>query len=185
MPTKRLERLMFVQGGACFFCKSPLAKLDASIEHLFATANGGTNNEENCVACCKSLNAILGNMSLKDKFQVVLNQKGSFNCPNGAGSGANAAVATIVAKAKSVPVPIAPSKVPPDTKTKPDNFTFLVANLTQRGTGRPRTLKTLTSSVAAIFPKGVTEAELAGLIQELRSTGKVSVNEMGKVSYEL
>jgi hypothetical protein len=34
MPTKRLESLMFVQGGNCFFCKSALAKADASIEHL-------------------------------------------------------------------------------------------------------------------------------------------------------
>ena len=74
-------------------------------------------------------------------------------------------------------------KVPAGVKTKPDSLTFLVANLKQRGSGRPRTLKTLTSSVAALFLKSVSETELAHLIQELRSTGKVSVNEVGKVSY--
>ena len=72
---------MFVQGGLCFFCKQPLPKAEASVEHLFASSNGGSNNDENCVACCKSVNALLGSMSLKEKFQVVLNQKGQFKCP--------------------------------------------------------------------------------------------------------
>jgi hypothetical protein len=67
---------MFVQGGNCFFCKSPLPKADASIKHLFASANGGGNNEENCVACCKSLSAILGSVAqgtdgLTDGFMVA------------------------------------------------------------------------------------------------------------------
>src|SRR5665647_3213554 len=84
MPTKPLDRLMFVQGGICFFCKQPLPKAEASVEHLLASANGGGNSDENCVACCKTVNALLGSMSLKEKFQVVLNQKGQFKCPNGA-----------------------------------------------------------------------------------------------------
>ena len=64
---------MFAQGGLCFFCKKPLAKAAASVEHLVASANGGKNNDENCVACCKAINALLGSMSLKEKVQVVLN----------------------------------------------------------------------------------------------------------------
>ena len=86
MPTKPLDRLMFAQGGVCFFCKQPLPKAEASVEHLLASANGGGNSDENCVACCKAVNALLGSMSLKEKFQVVLNQKGQFKCPNRAGS---------------------------------------------------------------------------------------------------
>src|SRR3954471_8737843 len=82
MPTRPLDRLMFAQGGLCFFCKQPLTKADASVEHLMASANGGSNGDENCVACCKAVNALLGSMSLKAKFQVVLNQKGQFKCPN-------------------------------------------------------------------------------------------------------
>jgi len=66
MPTKSLERLMFVQGGLCFFCKQPLSKADASVEHLLASANAGNNHDDNCVACCKSFNALLGSMSLKE-----------------------------------------------------------------------------------------------------------------------
>jgi hypothetical protein len=78
---KQLDRLLFEQGNQCFFCRKPLKPIDASVEHLVASANGGTNGEENCVACCKKLNALLGSKSLKEKMQIVLNQRGSFRCP--------------------------------------------------------------------------------------------------------
>jgi hypothetical protein len=78
---KQLERLLFIQGGDCFFCKKPLSKADASVEHLVASANGGSNAEENCVACCKSLNSLLGSKALKEKLDVFLRQKGDFRCP--------------------------------------------------------------------------------------------------------
>ena len=172
MPTKPLDRLMFVQGGLCFFCKQPLPKAEASVEHLFASAIGGSNNDENCVACCKAVNALLGSMSLKEKFQVLLNQKGQFKCPNAVGA------------AKATLRPGAQPKAPARTKSKPDNFNMVVANLTQRGNSRPRTLKTLTSTVASLFPKGLTEAEVTALVQQLQSTGKISVSE-NKVSYAL
>lgn len=77
---------MFVQGGLCFFCKQPLPRAEASVEHLLAGANGGSSKDENCVACCKSINVLLGSMSLKEKFQVLLNQRGEFKCPNGVGA---------------------------------------------------------------------------------------------------
>ena len=73
---------MFVQGGLCFFCEQPLAQGDASVEHLVASANGGGNGDDNCVVCCKALNALFGSMSLKDKIRAVLRQKGTFKCPN-------------------------------------------------------------------------------------------------------
>jgi hypothetical protein len=73
---------MFAQGGQCFFCKKSLAKNEASVEYLVASANGGRNDDENCAACCKSINKLLGSMSLKEKIQVVLNQRGHFKCPN-------------------------------------------------------------------------------------------------------
>ncbi len=66
----------------CFFCKAPLPQSEASVEHLVASANGGGNGDENCVACCKAINALLGSMSLKEKIQLVLNQRGEFRCPN-------------------------------------------------------------------------------------------------------
>jgi hypothetical protein len=55
MPTKPIERLMFAQGGQCFFCRKPLQKAEASVEHLVGLAHGGKDNDENCVACCKAL----------------------------------------------------------------------------------------------------------------------------------
>jgi hypothetical protein len=164
---------MFAQGGLCFFCKQPLPKADASVEHLFASSNGGSNKDENCVACCKSFNALLGSMSLKEKFQVVLNQKGQFKCPNDGSA------------EEATPLrPSTPSKTLPGTQSKADNFNLVVANLVQRGNSRPRKLKTLTSTIGSLFPKGIAEAEVAALIQQLQSTGKVSISE-NKVSYAL
>jgi len=159
---------MFVQGGVCFFCKQPLPKSEASIEHLLASANGGGNSDENCVACCKAVNALLGSMSLKEKFQVVLNQKGQFKCPNGAGA----------AKATSKP------KTSVIAKPKDEKFALVIANLKQRGDAKPRTLKTLTSSVSSLFSKNISEADLAALILQLQTTGKVTV-EGSKVTYAL
>jgi hypothetical protein len=171
MPTTPLDRLMFAQGGLCFFCKRPLPKAEASVEHLFASSNGGSNKDENCVACCKSVNALLGSMSLKEKFQVALNQKGQFKCPNGA--------------ARATPLRAStPPKAPASTTSNADSFNMVVANLAQRGNSRPRTLKTLKSTVASLFPKGIAEDEVTALIQKLQSTGKVSISE-NKVSYAL
>ena len=175
---------MFVQGGLCFFCKQPLPKAEASVEHLFASSNGGSNSDENCVACCKSVNALLGSMSLKEKFQVVLNQKGQFKCPNGVGSVKTATPSktppAVTPKAK----PKGPSQAPAVVKTKDEKLAFVVANLKQRGNSKPRTLKTLTSTIASLYPKGVSKAELASLLQQLQSTGKVIVKE-NKVTYAL
>lgn len=162
---------MFVQGGLCFFCKEPLPKTEASVEHLFASANGGGNSFENCVACCKSVNALFGSMSLKEKFQVVLNQKGKFTCPRGASA------------VKAVPPTSIPSKAPTLANSKADTFSMVVANLTQRGNARPRTLKTLTSTVASLLPKRP-ESEVMAVVQQLQATGKVSVAE-NTVTYEL
>jgi len=172
MPTKPLDRLMFAQGGLCFFCKQPLPKSEASVEHLVASANGGTNNDENCVACCKAVNALLGSMSLKEKIQVVLNQKGQFKCPNGADA------------SKAAPKPKTKPAALPGQKPSDDNFSHVVANLQQRGHSRPRKLKTLLSTIAALFPKGISEAELNAIVQQLQSAGKVTITD-NNVTYAL
>lgn len=172
MPTKPLDRLMFVQGGLCFFCKQPLSKSEASVEHLVASANGGGNGDDNCVACCKAVNAMLGNISLKEKLQVVLNQKGLFKCPAGAGI------------SKAARKPKALTKTPMATIAGDGILEMVLSNLGQRGNAKPRTLKTLTSTVGSLFPKGISPADLNALLEKLQSTGKVLVSE-GKVTYTM
>ena len=165
MPTRPLDRLMFAQGGLCFFCKHPLAKADASVEHLVASANGGRNDDDNCVVCCKAMNALLGSMSLKEKIQVVLNQKGHFKCPNGSHGAA--------------------TKASPGTgksRVATDRYSVVVANLRQRGAAKPKTVKTLTSTIRSLFQKEIPEEELSALLRQLEAGGVLRI-EGAKVAY--
>jgi len=162
MPTKPIDRLLFAQGGLCFFCQRTLAPSDATVEHLVASANGGSNHPDNTVACCRALNTLLGRMSLKEKLRVVLNQKGEFRCPNGSA---------------------APSKSPA-TQSTAQRLALVVADLRKRGAARPRTVKTLSSTIGALFQKQLTEHEVAALLGKLKAQGIVSVSGT-KVTYEL
>ena len=165
MPTRPLDRLMFAQGGLCFFCKNPLAKVDASVEHLVASANGGRNDDDNCVVCCKALNALLGSMSLKEKIHVVLNQKGHFKCPNGHQA----------PSAKSSPGSA-------KAKAAADRFGVVVADLHRRGTAKPKTVKALSGTIRSLFQKDISEVELSRLLQQLETEGVIRV-EGAKVAY--
>jgi septum formation topological specificity factor MinE len=170
MPTKPLERLIFAQGGICFFCREPLPKGEESVEHLVASANGGNSNLENCVACCKTVNMLLGSMSLKEKFQVVLNQRGEFKCP--------ARLAT------AGPVPKTSTKPPTAAQTREQRLEHIVANLRQRGSARPRTLQTLRNTVAALFGKKLIDKELDALLDGLQSAGVISISGT-KLTYDV
>ena len=165
MPTRPLDRLIFAQGGVCFFCKNPLTKADASVEHLVARANGGRNDDDNCVVCCKAMNALLGSMSLKEKIQVVLNQKGHFKCPNDSRKAA-AKVSHVDAKPKAAT----------------DRYGVVVANLRQRGAAKPKTVKALSSTIRSLFQKDITDRELSTLLQRLEAEGVLAI-EGAKVSY--
>lgn len=50
MAQTTLDRLLFEQGGRCFFCQAPITRSEASIEHLLAVKDGGTKADGNCVA---------------------------------------------------------------------------------------------------------------------------------------
>jgi hypothetical protein len=156
---------MFAQGNRCFFCQQPLAKEHASVEHLFASSNGGPNADENCVACCKAVNALFGSMSLKEKFQAVLNQRGNFHCPNGHN------------------VTPARQTTKPATRVLHDHYHKVLENLRSRGSARPRVLKTLTSTVVALLPKTHAEGEPHRLIQQLIEEDMVEVTK-NKVTYK-
>jgi hypothetical protein len=158
MPTRPLDRLLFAQGGQCFFCKIQLPIADASVEHLVASANGGTNADDNCVVCCKAMNALLGSMSLKEKIQLVLNQKGQFRCPNGA---------------RKRPATSCSKTAPPGV---PSRIELVVANLQQRGSAKPKTVKTLLSTIRALFRKAITDKDLASLLQQLEADGVLTID---------
>lgn len=176
MTTKPLDRLMFAQGGLCFFCDMPLPKADASVEHLVPSSRAGSNSDDNCVACCKAVNALFGSMSLKEKMRVVLNQKGKFTCPNGAGS----------AKAQASPPAPAPPKAAAATP-KVDHYSVVLADLKKRGSSRPRKVETLKSTIRATV-KGakstITDAQIQTLIRHLQANGKIDIVDE-KVTYTL
>jgi hypothetical protein len=185
MATKPLERLMFAQGGKCFFCSKLLPKSEASVEHLVPSSRGGANSDDNCVACCKSINTLLGSMSLKEKLRVVLNQRGDFICPNAQATDSDAndeATATQAAQK-----PDAAAKAPAPPKAKPDNYTIVVNDLKKRAAARPRKVETLKSTIRATIKNAkstITEAQLDTLIKHLTVNGKVVIDGE-KVSYSL
>ena len=191
MPTKPIERLLFAQGGLCFFCNSKLPKAEATVEHLVPSARGGSNADENCVACCKAINALLGSMSIKEKIRVVLNQKGNFKCPNGAGTKQPGASPAPLPAAVSTPSPAkeqvaakAHAKPKNASPTKPiDPVSVLIANLESRGKGRPAKLQTLSADIKS-QKLGRNDAEVTALIEKLKEQGKIVVAGT-KVTYKL
>jgi hypothetical protein len=168
MPTVALDRLLFAQGGKCFFCEQPLPRAEASVEHLVAVANGGANHDGNCVACCKAVNALLGSMSLKEKFRVVLNQSGRFVCPNNSPYNSTPPV-----QAKS-------TAASPATDS---SFERLLATLRACGSAKPRKPKTLRNHIATLFP-GAISAEVEAVIVEFKAAGKLSETK-DEVTYDL
>lgn len=185
MTTTHLDRLLFAQGGQCFFCRKLLPKADASVEHLVASANGGTNSDDNCVACCKTLNHLLGSKSIKDKLQIVLNQRGDFRCPE-------TTLATVPAASTSAVKAVATAVIkPPNGTALPadqERMDLVLADLKKRGASRPRKVSTLTSTIRALIKqqqqKAISDAEVAKLIAELQRRSKLIITDT-KVAYKL
>lgn len=180
--TTHLDRLLFAQGGQCFFCRKPMPKTEASVEHLVASANGGTNDDGNCVACCKALNHLLGSKSIKEKMQIVLNQRGNFQCPGN--------TCTQPATPPTPTPAVVASKValaPTNSNQSPSPIDLVLADLKKRGASRPRKVSTLTSTIKALLKqhqKPNADVAVANLIVELQKRAKVIVTDT-KVSYKL
>ncbi|BAL23732.1 HNH endonuclease [Azoarcus sp. KH32C] len=210
MSTPHLDRLLFVQGGLCFFCKQPLPRAEASIEHLVASANGGTNGEDNCVACCRTLNSLLGSKSIKEKIQIVLNQHGDFRCPKNREQVPAPALSPLapsaeetpeapdgdsgsLLKAPAPPLPVegarsVPTASPTVSKTQQDRIALVLADLRKRGNSRPRKEATLTSTIQALIKQRtnqpISDANLKKLLQEMRRRGLLTILD-GNVTYNL
>ncbi|OMG55063.1 endonuclease [Azonexus hydrophilus] len=180
--TTHLDRLLFAQGGQCFFCRKQLPKAEASVEHLVASANGGTNDDGNCVACCKSLNNLLGSRSIKEKMQIVLNQRGNFQCP-----GSGGIEPSVPPSSPPAATSVAAKATPAVGSGSAASLDLVLADLKKRGASRPRKVSTLTSTIKALLKqqqKPNSDVEVANLIAELQKRGKVVVTD-SKVGYKL
>ncbi|WP_119964947.1 HNH endonuclease [Simplicispira lacusdiani] len=173
MSTKPLDRLLFAQGGDCFFCRQPLPREQASIEHLVATTHGGKDNDENLVACCQALNTLFGRMSLKEKLAVILRQKGAFQCP------ARLAPATASAAPPPAPQPAAPACAATPLQA-------VLAGLRKRGNARPRTLDALAALVADLLEQnGFAAREAKDVLARLRGQHYIEVQDRRITAYLL
>jgi len=77
----KLQKMLYLLHGRCFFCGEELLESEASIEHLNPQSRGGAKSEDNEVVCHVSLNQTFGSMDLKSKFSFVLRHSGKFRCP--------------------------------------------------------------------------------------------------------
>lgn len=179
MATTALDRLLFAQGGDCFFCHEKLPREEASVEHLVASTLGGSDSDENCVACCKTLNRLFGRMSLKEKMQLLLKQRGDFQCPGKASVKATSPTAPKTATAAT------PKKSPPDLSTLEGQLQLAADDLRKRGNSRPGNEEKLLNTVRSALAHKSVDPDLATkVLNVLKERGWVMVNE-GKCSYQL
>lgn len=160
---KQLQRLLFLQGNKCFFCNHPIPKGQATVEHLHALSTGGKKSDENAVVCCKDVNTWLGNRSVKEKFEVVLNHSRESAC-----------LAPILPK----------SEVKPDNKITTQAQKLLpevLKNLIRRGKARPKTMEKLKNSLATTFKR--TSPKVIEAVLELLKKKGYTAGEDGEVSY--
>lgn len=72
----------------------------------------------------------------------------------------------------------------PNAQSMPERVEAVTKNLAKRKSGKPRTLKTLRSTIRALFVDQLGDEELDGLIMQLTERGTIRVAD-GKVEYEL
>lgn len=163
---KQLEKLLFLQGNRCFFCRQAIPEGEASVEHLVAKANGGAKDDENCIVCCKSVNAALGSLSIKAKLQAILNHKGEFTCQ----------VLSIQERGAT--------EAPGSGSSLSERLALVLADLQKRGPSKPRRVTTLLNTINSVFQMQLPEQELAALLSALQVAGHVVVQDT-KVTYAL
>lgn len=78
-------------------------------------------------------------------------------------------------------IPFCKGSAPPEDSSR---LRLVLSDLIRRKASKPRTEKTLRSTIAALFKKELTDAELDGLFQSLCERGIVKLED-GKVTYEL
>lgn len=71
-----------------------------------------------------------------------------------------------------------------NAKTATEKLDVIVGNLKQRGSSKPRTIKTLSSTISSLFQKQLADEELTSILSELQDKGWILTTE-NKVSYAL
>jgi hypothetical protein len=71
-----------------------------------------------------------------------------------------------------------------NSKSAPEKIAVVVNNLLQRGASKPRTVKTLSSTISSLFQKQLGDTEVASLLAELEAQNMIVINDT-KVSYTL
>ena len=71
-----------------------------------------------------------------------------------------------------------------NSKTLQEKAAVVIGNLKQRGASKPRTVKTLSSTILSLFQKQLPGEELTLLLAELQASGAITITE-NKVSYAL
>jgi hypothetical protein len=74
--------------------------------------------------------------------------------------------------------------VKPAPKSHPEKIDVVINNLTKRKASRPRTLKTLRSTIRSLFADRPSDEDVDRLIEQLSGRGALKVSD-GKVQYEL
>ena len=85
---------------------------------------------------------------------------------------------------RSTDVTIIPAVKVANSKSAEEKLEVIIANLVQRGSSKPRTVNTLSSSISSLFQKQLPEEELDELLKMLQSKGLITIQDT-KVSYSL
>jgi hypothetical protein len=68
---KKLNALLFYQGGRCFYCGEILDIHEASIDHVIPQSKGGLDDTDNLVICCKYANQAFKDYYPKKKMEIL------------------------------------------------------------------------------------------------------------------
>ena len=91
---------------------------------------------------------------------------------------------TLIKTSNLKPAPAKPVKISGAKSAPTEKVDVVVENLTKRKASRPRTLKTLRSTIKALFVNKLTDEELEVILGQLSKRGAVHIKD-GKVDYRL
>lgn len=78
----KAERMLFIQGGLCFYCRRKLDPSKATIEHVIPSSMGGKSDESNVIVCCRAINSLFANLPPKRKIEALVAWGGRMPCPD-------------------------------------------------------------------------------------------------------